>query len=305
MKRVILVIIIWTFIVGTSLTFSILNEKKENRRLAFETAKAFFQQLVITRAWNASHNGVYVPITSKSIINKYLDPELREISTDKGIKLTKINPAYMTRQISEIVSKNRYDIQFHITSLKPIRPQNKATEWEKKWLLSFEKGTKERGDFFYDNKTSFFRYMAPLKVGKSCLSCHQKQGYAEGDIRGGISITLQYFSETYGNISLIAGYLIAGFIGIFLILSGGMLLVKERHRLEESNKNLEAEIDRVNTLSGIVPICMHCKGIRDDKGYWNKLEDFISKHSFAEFSHGICDKCLEEHYPELDDDTEE
>ena len=43
---------------------------------------------------------------------------------------------------------------------------------------------------------------------------------------------------------------------------------------------------------------MHCKGIRDDKGAWNKLEKFITEHSDAQFSHGICEKCLEKYYPE-------
>lgn len=57
---------------------------------------------------------------------------------------------------------------------------------------------------------------------------------------------------------------------------------------------------KIKVLSGIVPICMHCKQIRDDKGYWNQLEAFISKHSDAQFSHGICEACLGKYYPEED-----
>lgn len=58
--------------------------------------------------------------------------------------------------------------------------------------------------------------------------------------------------------------------------------------------------EEIQDLKGIVPICMHCKGIRDDKGYWNKLEKYITDHSEAEFSHGICETCLEKYYPDVE-----
>ena len=55
---------------------------------------------------------------------------------------------------------------------------------------------------------------------------------------------------------------------------------------------LEAKLDaNIKTLSGLLPICSHCKKIRDDKGYWNKIEGYIQKHSTAQFSHGICPEC--------------
>ena len=52
----------------------------------------------------------------------------------------------------------------------------------------------------------------------------------------------------------------------------------------------------IEALQGIIPICMYCKEIRDDKGYWNQIESYIETHSEAQFSHGICDGCLEKHY---------
>ena len=57
--------------------------------------------------------------------------------------------------------------------------------------------------------------------------------------------------------------------------------------------------EEVRTLRGIIAICMHCKKIRDDRGYWNRLERYISEHSEVQFSHSICDKCMKEHYPEV------
>jgi len=60
-------------------------------------------------------------------------------------------------------------------------------------------------------------------------------------------------------------------------------------------KELELKI-----LRGLMPICSYCKKIRDDKGYWNQIEAYISDHSEAEFSHGICQECVKKYYPDMD-----
>jgi len=50
----------------------------------------------------------------------------------------------------------------------------------------------------------------------------------------------------------------------------------------------------------LLPICSHCKNIRDDKGYWNQIESYIHEHSEAEFSHSICPECAIKYYPDMD-----
>lgn len=310
-NEIISVVIIWLFAVGSAFWWNMSGEKKANERLAFETARAFYQQLVTTRTWNANHGGVYVPVTKNVQPNPYLEDSQRDITTEDNIKFTKINPAYMTREIAEIASKKNRAIQFHITSLKPIRPENIATEWEKNWLISFEAGEKEKGAFLREGSKSFFRYMAPLSVEKSCLQCHAKQGYKIGDIRGGISVTLPNFSNRI-NLSLITGYGFATCLGVIFILTAGWLLHEKRQMLLKANQTLKDEVNRhqetinqlskansdVKQLRGIVPICMHCKEIRNDKGYWTQLEEYISENSEAEFSHGVCDKCVKIYYDE-------
>jgi PAS domain-containing protein len=67
---------------------------------------------------------------------------------------------------------------------------------------------------------------------------------------------------------------------------------------EQLLKELQTALEEIKTIKGIIPICMHCKGIRDDKGSWSQLEKFITEHSEAEFSHGICEECLKKYYPE-------
>ncbi len=75
-------------------------------------------------------------------------------------------------------------------------------------------------------------------------------------------------------------------------------IILRNQELEEKISELEKAHDKVQTLSGLLPICANCKKIRDDKGYWNILELYIQKHSKAEFSHGICPDCSEKIYGE-------
>jgi len=87
-----------------------------------------------------------------------------------------------------------------------------------------------------------------------------------------------------------------------------------RDELEDLNKNLETRVwertaelkktlDHVKTLKGLIPICSGCKKIRDDSGYWQQIEAYISEHSDADFSHGICPDCIKRLYPDLYDEN--
>ena len=75
-------------------------------------------------------------------------------------------------------------------------------------------------------------------------------------------------------------------------------LIEERtQQLRETCRNLQNALDEIKTLQGIIPICMHCKKIRDDDGYWKQIEEYIHEHSEAMLSHSICMDCLKLHYP--------
>jgi PAS domain S-box-containing protein len=69
--------------------------------------------------------------------------------------------------------------------------------------------------------------------------------------------------------------------------------------LKAEHAALVKALEEIKKLSGLLPICSHCKKIRDDKGYWKQLEAYISEHSDAEFSHGICPDCFKDLYPNL------
>jgi hypothetical protein len=74
-------------------------------------------------------------------------------------------------------------------------------------------------------------------------------------------------------------------------------------QLVTREKELEARIQEalanIKVLGGFIPICSHCKKIRDDKGYWDLLEGYIQSHSEAKFSHGICPDCAKLLYPDV------
>lgn len=69
---------------------------------------------------------------------------------------------------------------------------------------------------------------------------------------------------------------------------------EREHLIDE----LKAALAQVKNLSGLLPICSGCKKIRDDQGYWNRIETFISEHSDAQFSHGICPDCAKKYFPD-------
>ena len=79
----------------------------------------------------------------------------------------------------------------------------------------------------------------------------------------------------------------------------------ERKRNEDKREKLIHELQsalvKVKTLGGLLPICASCKKIRDDKGYWKQLEEYITDHSEAQFTHGICTECARKLHPDWDD----
>lgn len=89
-------------------------------------------------------------------------------------------------------------------------------------------------------------------------------------------------------------------VSIALINSRNHELLKENEeRLRIKNRELEEALAQIKSLRGLLPICASCKKIRDDEGYWQSVEGYISAHSEAQFSHGICPDCVRRLYPDI------
>ena len=79
----------------------------------------------------------------------------------------------------------------------------------------------------------------------------------------------------------------------------GEKLINLQIELADRIKALEEAYQHIKTLQGILPICMHCHNIRNDNESWERIEEYISRHTDAQFSHGLCPKCMKKHYPEI------
>ncbi len=224
-RNAVLLSLVWSALVGASYFWNTANKRQETIALAHKEAVANINKDISFRSWVASHGGVYVSPDSQTLPNPYLKVPERDLVTTSGKALTLMNPAYVTRQIHQNYSQ-RFGIQGHITSLKPINPNNAPRdEWEVQALKSFERGAPEAAGKFESGSKPYYRVMVPLVAEKPCLKCHAEQGYKEGDIRGGLSATVsltpyneavhQHFrimGLTHGGIWLV-GMLAIGLVG--------------------------------------------------------------------------------------------
>ncbi|HHL40113.1 MAG TPA: PAS domain S-box protein [Deltaproteobacteria bacterium] len=183
--------ICWTLVVGLSMALNYRQERRQAEETAKIEVRAYFKKDNIYREWNALAGGLYAPVSAMIRPNPFLDflPD-RDITLPSGKELTLVNPAYMSRQISELM-KEEYGIRGHLTSLKPLRPENRPDRWEAEALRSFEEGgVAEVSGISEINGEPYMRLMQPLYVKESCLKCHERQGYRLGDIRGGMSASV-------------------------------------------------------------------------------------------------------------------
>lgn len=185
-----LLAVVWTTVVAASLAWNLFQTEQETLEAARIQARVAYEKDVIYRRWNAGHGGVYVPVTKETQPNPYLsDVPERDITTPSGKTLTLMNPAWMTRQAHEL-QKQKIGIRGHITSLNPIRPENAPDQKETEALRAFERKKTEIKWVEEIEGREHMRLMRPLITEKGCLKCHAKQGYHEGDIRGGISVSI-------------------------------------------------------------------------------------------------------------------
>lgn len=191
----ILIGVLWTALILAMSVISYEEAHYSATQMALSAARDSFQKDLVYRRWAGGHGGLYVPVTPETPPNPYMGhlPE-RDIVTPSGKELTLINPAYMTRQVHEL-GFQQYGLRGHITSLNPLRPENEPDEWERAALEKFREGDKEVSSIEKIGAKQFLRLMLPMTTEKSCLKCHEVQGYREGEIRGGISVSVPWDSS--------------------------------------------------------------------------------------------------------------
>lgn len=248
--------LLWTALILLSLWQRTTLVRDQIMGIARAEAETSFDKDVLYRKWNAGHGGVYVPVTSDTPPNPNLAhlPE-RDITAPSGKKLTLVNPAYMTRQVFEL-AKGTNIVQAHIMSLKPLREANSPDPWEAAALRSFEKGVTEVSGVTEIDGKPYMRLIRPFITEAPCLKCHGVQGYREGDLRGGISVSvpLGYLRELadkeLSQIRVWHG--VFWFAGVVMILAGGARIHADNRALQESEgrfRQIAENLDRVLILS--------------------------------------------------------
>lgn len=190
-----------------------------------EQSRALLQQMVMTRAWISDRGGIYVKSGPGVTESPFLPGST--VKDAKGHAYVFLNPAYVSRLLSEYAERQQL-YRLHLTSLNPINPVNAPTPFEERSLREFEKkGFAASGEgaaaVVNENGKRFYQRIRPLQVEKSCLRCHAKQGYKEGEIRGGLSVTIPmaladaHVRRSRAALGL-AGLSILGIVGLSLAL---------------------------------------------------------------------------------------
>jgi len=217
-----------------------------SEKMLYQQAITLYNNIINTRTWSSNHNGVYVLSDDKLKPNKYLEDN--HAYTNDGKLLIKINPAWMTRQISEISNKKE-QYYFRITSLNPINPDNFPDKFEQK-ALTYLKKSKNK-EFYTNIENNKYNFLGELKVEESCLSCHKSQGYKIGDSMGGlrISLPINIYSENSNMITSKTNilYFITFFTSlafIFIITFTIKSIYKRELNILKLNKSLENKVKK-------------------------------------------------------------
>ena len=277
--------------------FILLNyvDKYKNQSISFQKkalisqAQVHFYDQVNTRHWNAQFGGVYVKPINGLKPNPYLPDNTLKV--DDNLTLIKINPAWMTRQLSELSTIK--DFSFRITSLNPLNPNNKVTPFEKKALEYMQKTNES--EYYEITKNNKFNYMGALVTDKSCLVCHAHQGYKVGDIRGGISVNLgtTEFIEVLSSIknqTFIVKTIILLFLTSIVILIHIQLRNNANLQLKvvKRTKSLEQEKNYIHKIldanPDIIVVTNGTEIINANKGFFDffefkTIDEFLEQHS--------------------------
>jgi len=229
------VIIVLLCITGIGTLFFI-TESHVNDEIRIR-ARSYFYSILLTRKWNAAHNGVYVLKRKGVESNPYVkEPDL---AGRDGKVYTLKNPSVMTIEISQLAETEGL-FSYKMRSLKPINPSNSPDDFETMALAAFEHGIKESFQKREKGDKIEYRYMAPLQVTEECMKCHGIQGYKPGDIRGGISVTFD-ITAIEKNLTY-TKYLIIVLGLLSLLITAGVFMIsvkKLKNRIDDSKREIE------------------------------------------------------------------
>ena len=249
----ILPFLLWGLVIGLIYIYNSKNLNNASYEMARQRGEVAFQLVENMRHWNAEHGGIYAPLTKETPENIWLKTPEKTIQSPTGIALTKLNPAYMTRQLAELMKGT--ELEIHLTSDRLINPANQPDPWEAVALYELKNNPLTEYVALVEDR---FRYMAPMYIEEGCLACHSVMGYKLGDFRGGLSVsfpvgdinkfTSKLFQES--RIIHLVAFILLSLTGVISILALRRLvasLLQERSQREsiiiERTADLNSEIE--------------------------------------------------------------
>jgi two-component system, chemotaxis family, sensor kinase Cph1 len=268
-RQVWLLSLLWTGCIAASCLWNLGEQEERSLAMAQNSAEITYENDVLYRRWAAKQGGVYVRLSKEVQPNPYLKMPDRDVVTTSGLPLTLVNPAYMARLVNQS-AEAAGGSRGHITSLKPLRPENAPDAWEAAALRSFEQGVQEVSSMEVTADGESLRLMRPFVMEKTCLRCHAAQGYKEGDIRGGVSVSVPMGplraseAHVFRNLALAHGGLwVLGLTGIGLSSRALGRHLQARQRAEQALREsaeqqkiaeaVHAERQRFNNVLDILP----------------------------------------------------
>jgi PAS domain S-box-containing protein len=220
----VLLLISWTLLIVISALWNVGNLKDQAVNLAKAEARSNWEKDQSFRLWATRHGGLYVTPDERTPPNPYLShlPN-RDVKTTEGQLLTLMNPAYMMRQMTEEFEET-FNVKGKITAQVLLNPANEPDAWELMALRKFENGVEEVAEVSTIQGAPYVRLMRPMYMAEGCVKCHGHLGFKEGDLRGGVSVSVpltKYLATeqnsknvlfaTHGGIWAV-GFLVIGFI---------------------------------------------------------------------------------------------
>jgi len=274
----------------------------DHKHMLLKEAKTLYENQVNIRKWNSMYGGVYVKPLPGQKANPYLKDSTLKI--DDNLTLIKINPAWMSRQLSEISKLKNYS--FRITDENPINPENSPSAFDKRAIDIFQNTDKK--EYFELDNSGELNYMGATEITKSCISCHQQQNYKAGTRSGGVSITLH--SDEYAqmlraiqNEATIIKLSIVFFLSVIVLLLRKQFQYNEKlsHdiyektiKLKSTERLLQSILDADKSfvlVSDGREIIFANKTILDFAGF-TSLDDFKNEH-----------KHISDKFEEVDDEN--
>ncbi len=212
------------------------------------------------------------------------------------IKLNTIIPQVTVQQIvvnnvtiqtegNVILPPSTNTLEFHYTAFSFIAPervlfQYKLEGYDKEWSNSLNR------------RAAYYMNLPPAKYRFLVKACNNDGLWNNEPATIDFEIEPFYYQTIWFKVSAVV-LVLGGILGLFYY----RLYTHRKYEKELESKVQEA-LANIKVLSGLIPICSHCKKIRDDRGYWAQLEAYIQTHTEAKFTHGICPECVEKLYPE-------